>query len=92
MIKSSAEKNCKKLKAKKKSFCPVFGLHKQRDISGLAMMDPKMDKDADSMVVKPVEYASSEYSASSEAPPVSSKANKNYSIINAEVSSSTQKT
>lgn len=30
-----------------------------------------MEKDADSMVVKPVEYAASEYSASSEAPPVS---------------------
>lgn len=30
-----------------------------------------MEKDADSMVVKPVEYASSEYSASSEPPPVS---------------------
>lgn len=32
-----------------------------------------MEKDADSMVVKPVEYASSEYSASSEAPPVSTQ-------------------
>lgn len=30
-----------------------------------------MEKDADSMVVKPAEYASSEYSASSEPPPVS---------------------
>lgn len=30
-----------------------------------------MEKDNDSMVVKPVEYAPSEYSASSEAPPVS---------------------
>lgn len=34
-------------------------------------MDTKMDKDADSMVVKNVEYAASEYSASSEPPPVS---------------------
>lgn len=34
-------------------------------------MDSKMDKDADSMVVKNVEYAASEYSASSEPPPVS---------------------
>lgn len=42
----------------------------QRDISGLTM-EAKMEKDADSMVVKPVEYAASEYSASSEAPPVS---------------------
>lgn len=32
-----------------------------------------MEKDADSMVVKPVEYAGSEYSASSEPPPVSSR-------------------
>lgn len=31
-----------------------------------------MEKDADSMVVKPIEYAASEYSASSEPPPVSS--------------------
>jgi hypothetical protein len=30
-----------------------------------------MEKDADSMVVKNVEYAASEYSASSEPPPVS---------------------
>jgi hypothetical protein len=34
-------------------------------------MEVKMEKDADSMVVKPVEYAGSEYSASSEPPPVS---------------------
>jgi hypothetical protein len=32
-------------------------------------MDAKMEKDADSMVVKPVEYAASEYSSSSEPPP-----------------------
>jgi hypothetical protein len=31
----------------------------------------KMEKDNDSMVVKPVEYAASEYSSSSEPPPVS---------------------
>lgn len=34
-------------------------------------MNNKMEKDADSMVVKNVEYAASEYSASSEPPPVS---------------------
>lgn len=32
-----------------------------------------MEKDADSMVVKPVEYAASEYSSASEPPPVSLK-------------------
>lgn len=32
-------------------------------------MDAKMEKDADSMVVKPVEYAASEYSSASEPPP-----------------------
>lgn len=41
------------------------------DISGLTM-EAKMEKDADSMVgVKPAEYAASEYSSSSEPPPVS---------------------
>lgn len=34
-------------------------------------MEAKLEKDADSMVVKPIEYAASEYSASSEPPPVS---------------------
>lgn len=34
-----------------------------------------MEKDADSMVVKPAEYAASEYSSTSEPPPVSSKFN-----------------
>ncbi|CRL08383.1 CLUMA_CG021314, isoform A [Clunio marinus] len=33
-------------------------------------MEAKMEKDADSMVVKPGEYAASEYSASSEPPPL----------------------
>lgn len=40
------------------------------DATGL-IMEAKLEKDADSMVVKPIEYAASEYSAS-EAPPVSS--------------------
>jgi hypothetical protein len=34
-------------------------------------MELKMEKDNDSMVVKPVEYAASEFSSSSEPPPVS---------------------
>ena len=34
-------------------------------------MEVKMEKDNESMVVKPVEYAASEYSSTSEAPPVS---------------------
>lgn len=38
-------------------------------------MEAKMDKDADSMVVKPVEYAASEYSSASEPPPVSFQMN-----------------
>lgn len=59
-------------KSERSSFCPVFGLHEPVDISGL-IMEAKMEKDADSMVVKPVEYAGSEYSASSEPPPVSSR-------------------
>lgn len=59
-------------KSERSRFCPVFGLHEPVDISGL-IMEAKMEKDADSMVVKPVEYAGSEYSASSEPPPVSSR-------------------
>lgn len=37
-------------------------------------MEAKMEKDNDSMVVKPAEYAASEYSSASEPPPVSFKA------------------
>lgn len=62
-------KSDKSGKKQKENFVP-FSDYTERDISGLTM-DAKMEKDADSMVVKPVEYAASEYSASSEPPPVS---------------------
>lgn len=56
-------------RVKKKSFF-CFWIELNETKSGL-IMEAKLEKDADSMVVKPMEYAASEYSASSEPPPVS---------------------